>query len=341
MVVARLKFKKRNWIILVGLVCAICTLAACSRPGGEGVQGNAHRGPIPPVTFGDKFYDVAVPDKDHIWIVGYFGAITHSSDGGKTFVRQQANTANALTGVSFINTKEGWIVGEQGTILHTKDGGTNWDKQNSPVTDQKLLRVHFLNDKEGFAVGTFGTILSTRDGGNRWEKLSYKDDVILNDLYFFNASQGYVVGEFETILHTTDGGRTWTKQRGGQLGKLFGIAFKDPRNGIAVGTAGRILTTSDGTSWKEVKGPTEDTLFKAIYTGNSIVAVGLRGAVVTCEGTTCSTVSIPGHYSWLRAIAQAGGAVYTAGNEGKIMLSIDSGKKWTPIALPSLVSKEH
>jgi photosystem II stability/assembly factor-like uncharacterized protein len=341
MVVTCLKFRKRNLIILAGLVCAVFALAACSRSSKEGVHGDAHRGPIPAVTFGDKFYDITAPNKSNIWVVGYFGSITHSSDEGKTFVRQDAKTSNALTGVSFINPKEGWIVGDQGTILHTSDGGTTWDKQKSPVTDQKLLKVQFLNDKEGFAVGTFGTIVGTKDGGNTWEKLPYKEDIILNDLFFFNPREGYVVGEFETILHTTDGGKSWTKQRGDQLGKLFGIAFKDPRNGIAVGTAGKILTTSDGRNWKELKGPTDDTLLKAIYTGDKIVAVGLRGAVVAGDGRTWHSVLIPGHYSWLCAIAQAGGAIYTAGSEGKILISNDSGKKWTPIGLPSLASKEQ
>lgn len=341
MIVAGLKFKKQNWIIFAGLFCAVLALGACSRSGKTGVDVAAHRGPIPPVTFGDKFYDVAAADSRHIWIVGYFGAIIHSSDGGKTFVRQQANTFNALTGVSFINPKEGWAVGDQGTILHTSDGGNTWDNQKSPVTDQKLLKVQFINDKEGFAVGTFGTILGTKDGGKRWEKLPYKEDIILNDLFFFNPREGYVVGEFETIIRTADGGKTWEKQRGDQLGKLFGIAFKDPRNGVAVGTAGKILSTSDGKSWKEVKSPTDDTLLKGIYIGGKIIAVGLRGAVVANEGGTWYSVSTPGHYSWLCGIAQADNVIYAVGNEGKILASNDSGKKWTRLGLPSVASKEQ
>ncbi len=332
---------KWNRITLACLVCAFFALLACSRSGKEGVQGEARGGSIPPVTFGDKFYDIAAPDRDHIWIVGYFGANPNSPDGGKTFVRQKADTSCALTGVSFINSGEGWIVGDQGTILHTKDGGAIWEKQKSPVTDQKLLKVQFLNDKEGFAVGTFGTILSTRDGGATWEKLPYKEDVIFNDLFFFSPNEGYIAGEFETILHTRDGGKTWEKQHGDQLGKIFGIAFKDPRNGIAVGTAGKILTTSNGGSWKEVKGPTDDTLLKVMYIGGNIVAVGLRGAVIVGDGGTWSSVSIPGHYSWLCAIAKADGAIYAAGSEGKILTSNDSGKKWMPIGLPYLASKEQ
>ncbi|MFH0726495.1 MAG: YCF48-related protein [Pseudomonadota bacterium] len=67
--------------------------------------------------FVKKEYDVAVSDDENIRAVGYFGAIVHSSDGGKTWIRQQAGTATSLTGVSFVNDKEGWAVGDAGKIL--------------------------------------------------------------------------------------------------------------------------------------------------------------------------------------------------------------------------------
>ncbi|MBI5584800.1 MAG: hypothetical protein HY892_13385, partial [Deltaproteobacteria bacterium] len=160
----------RSSILAVLLVLAV-GMAGC----GKTPKTNGGPAPVkaigpPPLTFGDKFYDVAAPDHEHIWVVGYFGAITHSRDGGRTWARQQAGTVQALTGVSFANNREGWIVGDQGTILHTRDGGAHWEKQKSPVVDQKLLKVQFLDEKNGFAVGTYGVILRTADGGSTWEK---------------------------------------------------------------------------------------------------------------------------------------------------------------------------
>lgn len=320
---------------LLGFLGIVLLSGGCGNSGSTKIANSASQPTvIPPITFVDKFYDVAASDKDHIWAVGYYGAIAHSSDGGKTFVRQKSNTTDALTGVCFISSTQGWIVGDRGTILHTKDGGLKWEPQKSPVTDQKLLKVQFLNDKEGFAVGTFGVVLATKDGGETWEKLPFKEDVILNDLFFFNPREGYIAGEFETILHTTDGGRTFQKQREGQLGKLFGIAFKNPQCGLAVGTAGKILATSDGRNWNEVKSKTEDTLLKVAFVGSKIFAIGLRGAVLTSNtGQSWSVFPIPGHYSWLSGIAFVEDTGYLVGAEGKILTTSDSGKTWTRIGL--------
>ena len=60
------------------------------------------------------------------WIVGKFGLILHSSDGGKSWGEQRSETSKPLTAVSFANDRDGFIVGAGGTILATTDGGKTW-----------------------------------------------------------------------------------------------------------------------------------------------------------------------------------------------------------------------
>lgn len=295
----------------------------------------------PAITFSDKFYDVSMTDKDHIWVVGYFGAIVHSMDGGKQWFRQDSGTKKSLTGVSFINPREGVAVGDGCTIIHTGDGGKTWLKQKSPVSDRKFLHVQLLDAKESFAIGELGTILRTVDGGVTWEKLPFDEDVILNDLVFITPQEGWIAGEFETILHTTDGGKTFEKQRGDQLGEIFGITFKDNLHGAAVGTEGKTLITADGgKTWEEIKGATDDTLLKVRYAGSTLIAVGLRGSVVSSgdDGRTWTEVKIPEHYSWLSGLAVADGVGVAAGDVGKILSSNDNGKTWTQLGKGSYVS---
>lgn len=283
------------------------------------------------ITYEDKFYDVAMSDKAHIWAVGYYGTIVHSSDGGRHWTRQDAGTQHALTGIDFINRQEGFIVGDQGTILHTIDGGRSWAAQASPVLDQKLLKVQFLDPKEGFAVGSFGTILHTDNGGSSWEKLSFDEDITLNDLFFLTPLEGWIAGEFETILHTADGGKTFERQRGDALGQLFGIVFKNDQRGIAVGTTGKILSTSNGgLIWEEKNKSSEDTLLKVRCFDSKLIAIGLRGSMVVSmdDGENWSEKIIPGHYSWLSGIAFDGSVGFAVGNDGKILASYDEGKTW-------------
>jgi photosystem II stability/assembly factor-like uncharacterized protein len=66
----------------------------------------------PAVHFQDKYYDVSMGDKGNVWIVGYYGAILRSSDGGKNWTRQDSGTSSSLLGVDFVNDREGWAVGE-------------------------------------------------------------------------------------------------------------------------------------------------------------------------------------------------------------------------------------
>ncbi len=319
------------------MVCAaaLILITGCGRheraerTGHHGHHGSPGAAP-PPITFGDKFYDVA-QSGNAIWAVGYFGKIIRSMDAGKTFTTLNSGTTVPLLGISFINDKEGWVVGDAGTILHTKDGGTTWEKQVSTIATEKLLKVQFLNEKEGFAVGTYGVILHTSTGGATWERLaSFKEDCILNDLIFLTPQEGWIAGEFETILHTKDGGRTWQKQREGQEGKLFGIAFKDPSHGIAVGTAGKILVSSDGKTWNEVKGLSQDTLLKVQFKDSQAIAIGLRGSIAASGdmGRSWSLLTIPQHYSWLSGISLGKERMFFVGDGGTIFMSQD-GKAWT------------
>jgi photosystem II stability/assembly factor-like uncharacterized protein len=323
-------------VLALGLLLLLFMSAGCNNSDGKpaphaaGVQS-------PGITLFDRFYDIAAVDKN-IWIVGYFGKIVYSPDGGATWSVQASGTTSALMGVSFVNENIGWVVGEGGLLLHTGDGGVTWRRQETGISKEVLLKVLFLNEKNGYAVGNLGVILHTSDGGSKWERIaSFQEDVTLNDLCFINESEGWIAGEFETILHTEDGGNSWQTQRSAQEGKLFGISFTNTLNGIAVGAGGRILITADGgKNWREGISPTEDTLLKVQMEGSEALAIGLRGAVVGSgdKGQTWSFITIPEHYSWLSGMAFTKGnpRYLVVGDEGKILKSTD-GKNWARIGL--------
>lgn len=68
------------------------------------------KGP-PSITFFDRFYDIAVSG-EQIWLVGYFGKIVHSSDGGTTWMAQTSGTSRALLGICMVDDKKGWAAGD-------------------------------------------------------------------------------------------------------------------------------------------------------------------------------------------------------------------------------------
>ena len=73
-------------------------------------------------------------DGTRIVAAGAGGAIWRSTDGGSTFAKIQAASADLLA-VGFMEDlpAQGWAVGVTGTIVHTSNGGANWEKLDTPL----------------------------------------------------------------------------------------------------------------------------------------------------------------------------------------------------------------
>src|SRR5581483_10573003 len=98
-------------------------------------------------------------------VVGEYGTIVRTTDGGNSWTIQANDTTQTLWAVSFSNVNNGAAVGEGGTIVTTTDGGAHWMTQTSGTTLQ-LRGVSFTDANNGTAVGEGGTILRTTDSGN-------------------------------------------------------------------------------------------------------------------------------------------------------------------------------
>ena len=90
MLVERLKArgKKRLLHFVIGFLLVAAILASLlgrSKGKAEAVNGAAGSGQASLITNRDNFYGVHAGDKGHVWIVGYWGKIIHSPDGGKTW----------------------------------------------------------------------------------------------------------------------------------------------------------------------------------------------------------------------------------------------------------------
>jgi photosystem II stability/assembly factor-like uncharacterized protein len=171
------------------------------------------------------FYDVEFADEQNGWIVGEFGTIKHTSDGGKTWVEQQDSLLGGgivdifdlptLFGVHFVNNQEGLAAGLEGHIAHTHDGGNTWafDKIDEAIAIEDPLYAPFLfPDGRGWAVGSGGEVVNKDPGDVPWKraKLGMRLFTWLRGVDFYDQNNGWIVGGFGTILKTKDGGKTWT-----------------------------------------------------------------------------------------------------------------------------------
>jgi photosystem II stability/assembly factor-like uncharacterized protein len=76
------------------------------------------------------------------WLVTAGGQILHTTNGGANWATQFTG-ANALLGVSFVDSLNGWAVGLNSTVLHTADGGASWNPQSPGTVDPFIDAVVF------------------------------------------------------------------------------------------------------------------------------------------------------------------------------------------------------
>jgi photosystem II stability/assembly factor-like uncharacterized protein len=130
------------------------------------------------------------------WIVGEFGLILHTRDGGQTWISQRyGSELPQLYAVKFLDDLRGWAVGQAGNLIQTRDGGQDWSAVELE-TKRDLYHVS-LESERGIIVGD-GVVLVTHDGGSSWKSMgSNPEDRWLSGVAL-KSSEAIAVGQAGT-----------------------------------------------------------------------------------------------------------------------------------------------
>ncbi len=176
------------------------------------------------------FYGVKFTDLQHGWIVGEFGKIMHTEDGGETWKEQERTLMEGtgifdlldlptLFSVHMTNGEKGVAVGLEGRIARTTDGGKRWAFDEAdvdvPLVDP-LFKVVEQPDGSAWAAGAAGEVMKRDAGETAWKRAKLGQDVLtwLHGMSFSDQQNGWLVGGYGLIFRTTDGGKSWLPSQG-------------------------------------------------------------------------------------------------------------------------------
>lgn len=142
-------------------------------------------------------YHIVFADSLTGYVAG-FGAISRTSDGGKTWQFTAAKD-DYFTASTWFSDKEGVAVGWEGSILYTTDGGKTWQKiRKANTVGQQKIRLKDIaqnNQQELVAVGENGCLLFSKDHGKYWSALKKFTDTDFEAIDFSQDDTFFVVGE--------------------------------------------------------------------------------------------------------------------------------------------------
>lgn len=234
-------------------------------------------------------------DAQNGWVVGRFGTLYRTVNGGATWTNPPQRPMNPVPcqdgagnqrlhytphwfALDVISSQEIWIGGgwDDGTyctgwnraIIHTTDGGASWIYQNDHPNFGALGGSGRYQDIRlignfGWAVGEVGTILRTIDHGLTWQRVSGigAGGSTLWGLSLVDPANLWITGTNGLILYSGNANAptlaeiVWTKQESGTGTQLRRSSFVNPSFGWIAGQFRLFRTTTGGSPLPPPPGP--------------------------------------------------------------------------------------
>lgn len=155
---------------------------------------------------------VGFADDQRGWIVGEFGLVLHTEDGGQTWKRQPSASGKLLFALHVLDEKRVLAAGSEGSLMETADGGRSW-KPIDAGTKLHILGL-FPQGDDLYLVGREGMILARRGGEDSFQPQKCGLYTWLMTVGFLDPQVGFVAGGRGFLLKTTDAGKSWQRLSG-------------------------------------------------------------------------------------------------------------------------------
>lgn len=173
----------------------------------ENMKSDMDIGPVNPLL------DVWFENADHGFVIGAYGMIFRTTDGGESWRDWSDQVANPsgyhLNGITDVTGGGLVIVGEAGLILVSTDNGDTWEAQESPYTGSLFGVIGTGNVNEILTYGLRGNIFLSTDLGRSWSTITNEAGATLNGGTIAEDGRIVLVGNGGVVLSSTDGGESF------------------------------------------------------------------------------------------------------------------------------------
>jgi len=271
-------------------------------------------------------FEIEFIDENVGYVIGEFGKILKTTDGGNNWYAQSSGTSAHLFDCYFTSEQVGWICTSNGGILKTVDGGANWTS-TVILTIDEFHSLDFVDPVTGFVAGKNTStgnaeIYKTTNAGTNWLGLSVPVGMFnILDIEFIDDQTGFVLDYF-ALYHTTNSGGTWTSVSVPTTEQISRIEMYDSQNGWIAGANGIVFKTTDGgLNWTQQITSTINALWEiSIIDLNNVFISGHNGTVITTTdgGTNWFSHSVPTSVILPAISAINSEAAWTCGQNGEI-----------------------
>ncbi len=195
------------------------------------------------------YNDVAFLDSLQAVVVGNYGSIVRTQNGGNTWSVQEHESYQHIRSVKFFSKNYGFAAGDSGILLRTYDGGQSWERR-SLGRQNNLRSIYFLDSLNVFTCGNRGGLFRSSNGGQSWQYIVVSIQFNLTDIHFLDQNNGLVSTSNGRIFKTTDGGANWEFRTTGISTELTTLLHLGGQTFLTSSITGSTFRSTDGgTNW--------------------------------------------------------------------------------------------
>lgn len=209
----------------------------------ENMQADLEIGPVNP------FLDVWFENERHGFVIGAYGMMYRTQDGGKTWQNWATRLENPqgfhLNAIAQVTGGALVVVGEAGQIHVSVDNGDTWALRDSPYPGSLFGVIGTGRVNEILAFGLRGTLMFSDDLGRSWTMVNTGSTATLND-GAADDDRIVLVGNGGAVLTSGNGGDTFRVYLRDDREALMGAVLMPDTQILVVGEGGVKLTDAQG-----------------------------------------------------------------------------------------------